>query len=117
MFKINSTPEADDIGGERQDVVRNIWKKLIECEERVKFWKRMIEWGVGIRELEHMGDGLKEKFRSESMQSGKSEREVIMLVMSLKLRDEKKHQKKLIPKLFLGVTKSKTPFLTAPPGV
>ena len=75
--------------------MRNIWRKLIECEERVTFWKRMIEWGVGVRELEHMGDDIKEKFRSETMKSGGREREVIMLVMGLKLRDEKRHQKEL----------------------
>jgi len=93
---MNRTPEKIEIGGERQDVVRNIWRKQIECEERVTFWKRMLEWGVGVRELEHMGDDLKEKFRSASMKEGKSEREVIMLIMSLKLRDEKRHQKELI---------------------
>ena len=81
---MNSTPEEIEIGGKRQDVVRDIWKKMIECEERITFWKRMIEWGVGVRELEHMGEGIKEKFRSEVMQSGKSDREVVMLLMSLK---------------------------------
>ena len=88
-----STPEEFEIGGSRQDVVRNIWRKLIECEERVTFWKRMIEWGVGVREIEHMGEDIKEKFRSESMKGGRSEREVIMLIMSLKLRDEKRLKK------------------------
>ena len=83
------TPEEAENGGSRQDVVRNIWRKLVECEERVSFWKRMIEWGVGVRELEHIGEDIREKFRSESMQDGRSEREVVMLVMSLKLRDEK----------------------------
>ena len=42
------TPEIVDSGGKRQDNVRNYWKKLIECEERICFWKRMIEWGVGV---------------------------------------------------------------------
>ena len=92
---MNSTPEEIEIGGKRQDVVRDIWKKMIECEERITFWKRMIEWGVGVRELEHMGEGIKEKFRSEVMHSGKNDREVVMLVMSLKLRDEMLHQKEL----------------------
>ena len=50
---------------------------------------------MGVRELEHLGEEIREKFRSESMQGGRSEREVIMLVMSLKLRDEKRHQKEL----------------------
>ena len=92
---MNRTPEKDESGGMRQNVVRNLWKKLIECEERLTFWKRMIEWGVGVRELEHIGEDIKEKFRSENMRENKSEREVIMLIMSLKMRDERKHQKEL----------------------
>ena len=80
---MNGTPELVDSGGTRQDEVRNIWRKLIECEERVSFWKRMLEGGVGVRELEHMGDEIRERFRSENMKGGRSEREVVMLVMSL----------------------------------
>ena len=66
----------------------------------------MLEWGVGIRELEHMGDEIKEKFRSEKMKGGRSEREVVMLVMSLKLRDEKKHRKELKERRRLIVAES-----------
>ena len=40
---MNSAPENIEIGGKRQDVVIDIWKNMIECEERITFWKRMIE--------------------------------------------------------------------------
>ena len=37
------TPGMEE-GGKGQDAVknslRNEWKKLVECEERLKFWKR-----------------------------------------------------------------------------
>ena len=36
------TPEEIESGGYRQDDVRDILKKLMECEERVTFWKKMI---------------------------------------------------------------------------
>ena len=90
-----STPDHSDNGGRRQDIVRDAWKKLVECEERLTFWRRMNDRGVGVREVEHMGEDVREKYRSEEMKGGRSHREVIMLVMSLKLRDERKHKKEL----------------------
>ena len=88
----NRTPDTIENGAKRQDSVRNIWKKQIECEERVKFWRSMINCGAGVRELESIGENIKEKFRSVEMKNGGRERDVVMLVMSLRLKDEKKHQ-------------------------
>ena len=68
---------------------------VVECEERGKFWEKMVGWNLGVRELEHFGEEIKEKFRSEMMRNGGCEREVIRLVMQLKLRDEKRHQREL----------------------
>ena len=34
--------------------MRNSGKKLIECEERLTFWKNMVKLGIGVREVEHM---------------------------------------------------------------
>ena len=82
-------------GGKRQDRVRDAWRKLVECEERGKFWDKMVGLDLGVRELEHFGEDIKEKFRSEMMKGGNSEREVIRLVMKLKLKDEKSHQREL----------------------
>ena len=65
------TPQMDTEGGLRQNSVRNIWRKLIECEERVKFWRKMLNWGLGVRELESISEGIRQKFRSEVMKSGK----------------------------------------------
>ena len=82
-------------GGNRQDHLRNAWRKLVESEERLRFWKKMVGWEVGVREIEHLGEDLKEKFRSMQMKEGQSERKVISLVMGLKLKDEKKLQREL----------------------
>ena len=92
---MDRTPDNSESGGKRQDIVRDIWRKLVECEERLAFWRKMVALGIGVRELEHMGEEIRDKYRSESMKSGKSHREVIEFVMSLKLRDEKFHQKEL----------------------
>ena len=77
---MDRTPDKGENGGNRQDPVRDTWKKLIECEERLTFLKRMIQVGIGVRELEHLGDEIRERYRSERMKSGTSHREVIELV-------------------------------------
>ena len=82
-------------GGNRQDHLRNAWRKLVESEERLRFWKKMVGWEVGVREIEYLGEDLKEKSRSMQMREGQSERKVISLVMGLKLKDEKKLQREL----------------------
>ena len=51
----------------------------------------MVGLDIGVREIEHLGDEIKEKFRSDTMKGGKSEREVIRLIMRMKLRDERRH--------------------------
>ena len=67
-------------GGIRQDLLRNAWRKLVESEERLKFWRKMVGWEIGVREIEHLGEDLKGKFRSMKMKGGRSEREVISLI-------------------------------------
>ena len=42
-------------GGNRQDHLRNAWRRLVESEERLRFWKKMVGWEVGVREIEHLG--------------------------------------------------------------
>ena len=64
---MNRTPDEVESGGIGQDIVRDIWKKLVECEERLCFWKKMVGMGIGVRELEHIGEEIRDKYRSESM--------------------------------------------------
>ena len=82
-------------GGSRQNNLRNAWRKLVESEERLRFWKKVVGWEVGVREIEHLGDDLKDKFRSMQMRGGQCERKVVSLVMESKLKDEKKLQREL----------------------
>ena len=72
---------------------RDGWRKLVESEERLKFFKRMVGWNLEVREIEHLGEDLNNKFRSERMRNAKSEKEVIGLIMKLKLKDERKYQR------------------------
>ena len=55
----------------------------------------MVGLGIAVREVEHLGEDLKDKFRSERMKGGRKDREVISLIMKLKLGDERRHQREL----------------------
>ena len=70
-LKGSGTPDNVESGGTSQDIIRNAWKKLIECEERLTFWKKMVKLGIGAREVEHMCEDIRDKYRSEIMKSGK----------------------------------------------
>ena len=71
--------------------LRNEWRKLIESEERLAFFKKMVGLRLSVREIEHFGEDLNNKFRSEQMKEAKSEKEVTKLIMELKLKDERRH--------------------------
>ena len=54
----NGTPSIE-AGGKRQEtnrILRNAWKKQIESEERLRFWKRMVGINIGVREVENISD-------------------------------------------------------------
>ena len=69
----NETPCIKE-GGARQetkDRLRNAWRKQIESEERLGFWRKMAGLNIGVREIEHISEDFKEKFWSERMKEGK----------------------------------------------
>ena len=87
--------EQGDVLTTAKNNLRNDWKKLIESEERLLFFKKMVGWDLQVREIEHLGDDLNNKFRSEKMKGARSEKEVVRLIMKLKLKDERRHQREL----------------------
>ena len=64
--------QGDDIVKAKNDL-RDGWKKLIESEERLKFFKRMVGWDLEVREIEHLGVDLNNKFKSERMKNAVTE--------------------------------------------
>ena len=94
------TPGREE-GGERQsgkvnaakNELRDEWRKLIESEERLRFFKKMVGWELEVREIEHLEEDLNHKLKSERMKSARSEKEVIRSIMRLKLTDERRHQR------------------------
>ena len=53
--------------------LRNIWRKLVESEERLLFFKKMVLGGLQVREIEHLGEEINNKFKSEQMKGAKSD--------------------------------------------
>ena len=82
-------------GGRRQDRVRDSWRRQIESEERIKFFKQMVGLDLSLREIQHIGDDLNEKFRSDVMREKRQANGVIREIMRLKLKDERKNQREL----------------------
>ena len=77
--------------GERQDRVKEKWKKLVESEARVKYWGELVRMGAGTKELELIGESLHQKFRSIEMQNKKDERWLVESGTTLKWKDERKY--------------------------
>ena len=50
---------------------------------------------MSVREIEHLGDELNNKFKSERMRDSRSEKVVIRTIMSLKLKDERRFQREI----------------------
>ena len=53
-----------------KDILRDTWRKMVESEERLRLFKKMVGLGLQVRELEHVGEELHSKFRSEVMKGG-----------------------------------------------
>jgi len=56
----------------RLDAVRDAWRKQIESEERLEFWRNL-----SVRELQHLGKDIRNKFRNEDMKLGESKKVVV----------------------------------------
>ena len=76
-----------------KDDLRDYWRKLVDSEERLNFFKKMVSWDLLVREIEHFGDDLNNELRSEKMRGARSEKEVVRLIMKIKLKDERRYQR------------------------
>ena len=59
------------------------WKKVVEREERLNFFQKMVRWGIQVREVEYLGEEIHNKLRSEIMRGGKGEKEIVRSIMKL----------------------------------
>ena len=78
-----------------RDSLRNVWRKQVESEERLKFLRKLVGREISVREIEHLGDELNDRFRSENMKGGRSEQVVLKSIMDLKYKDERRFQREI----------------------
>ena len=82
-------------GGPLLGIVKPIWIKVTESEERVAWMLDMIRKGLVVRDLDVLANNLNEKLRTDEMKVKEEERIVLLDVMRIKLRDERRNLEKL----------------------
>ena len=50
-----------DEAANAKDSLRDCWRKLVESEERLKFFKRMVGMDLEVQEIEHLGEDIRNK--------------------------------------------------------
>ena len=82
-------------GGPLLGIVKPIWIKVTESEQRVAWMLDMIRKGLVVRDLDVLANNLNEKLRTDEMKVKEEERAVLLDVMRIKLRDERRNLEKL----------------------
>ena len=86
-----STNEDTLRGGNLLGVVRPYWMKVTESEQRLAWLKTMRGRDLVVRDLESYAKSISEQLRSEQYRMREEERKILLEIMSLKIKDEKKH--------------------------
>ena len=82
-------------GGQLLGILRPIWIKTTESEERIRWFRQMIERKLLVRDIEAFLQNTCDKLRSEESKVREEEREVLMRLMILKRNDERRHLREL----------------------
>ena len=87
--------------GEERRVLSNLWRQIAESEARILLLGDLIKIGVGLAELETLGDNINSKFKSFHYKDKVAQGKVVLedqirSIMTLKLKDEKKHYGELL---------------------
>ena len=78
-------------GGNLLGVVRPHWIKVTESEQRIAWLKKMISMKLVVREIDSYAKSIRDKLRSEKCKLREEERDILMGIMKLKLKDETKN--------------------------
>ena len=81
--------------GNTSSVARPIWMKVVESEQRIAWLTKMVRKEIFVRDLEAFARVEHEKLRSDKLKVREDERQIILGLMKLKLKDEVKHLRNL----------------------
>ena len=73
------------------ETVRPVWTKVTESEQRLSWMKSMIDKKLIVRDLDAYAKRIGLQLRSEEYLFKEEEREILMGVMNLKLKDERRN--------------------------
>ena len=90
-FKSENTLE----GGPLLGILRPVWLKTTESEERLRWFRQMIGRYLLVRDVEAFLQNTCDKLRSEDSRLREEEREVSKSLMVLKRNDERRHLRQL----------------------
>ena len=85
----------DTVNTHARDNLRDVGRRQVESEERLRFFKKMVGLNLTVIDVEHLGDELNNKFRSDCMKGGRSEQVVLNSIMELKYKDERRFQRQI----------------------
>ena len=72
-------------------VARPVWLKVTESEQRLSWLDKMVKKGLCVKEIESYARSQHEKLRSDELKIKEEERVVLMGLMRVKLKDEKRN--------------------------
>ena len=81
------TPERGQLLG----IIRPIWTKVTESECRLTWLHEMVRQNLIVRDIESYAKSISECLRSEEMKYRAEEKKVLLGLMKVKLKDERKH--------------------------
>ena len=96
MTSLNSFEHSAEARGTLLGKVRPVWHRVNESEQRMNWLKTMIRRNLLVRDIESFLKSQEEKIRSEEETIREEERELLMGLMSIKLKDEKKNYRRLV---------------------
>jgi len=83
--------EKTHTGGSMLGTVKPLWIKVTESEQRISWLKSMIDRELVVRDLEAYAKKISAKLRSDEYHVKEEERVILMNIMKLKLKDEKRN--------------------------
>ena len=78
-------------GGPLLGIARPTWLKVVESERRIAWMTEMLRKKLIVKDLEAVASNMNEKLRTDLMRMREEERSVLLGLMKVKLKDERKY--------------------------
>ena len=83
------TPE----GGHLVGILQPLWNKALESDMRLDWLRLMLRKDLVVRDIQHFGENVNKKLRTESSREEEMGREALIELMKVKLKDERRYHR------------------------